>query len=81
MYFTTVGAENYFDKLIFLFNRSKFPFQRKITLLNNFPFQPRELSFFAKGNLLQQQSKKYNLVDRVGGSILKGRRFESHGSH
>ena len=57
MYFTTVGVENYFDKLIFLFNRSKFPFQRKITLINNFPFQLREFSFYTEGNLLQQQSK------------------------
>ena len=49
MYFTTVGAENNFDKLIFLLSHIKFFFQRKITFSQgNFSLLQKEICFRPK---------------------------------
>ena len=62
MYFTIVGAENYFDKLIFLLSKGKFPFQRKIAFSwVNFPLSQKEICFAFT-------DKKSSRIDRAGDS-------------
>ena len=62
MYFTIVGAENYFDKLIFLLSKGKFPFQRKIAFSwVNFPLIQKEICFAFT-------EKKSSWIDRAGES-------------
>ena len=71
MYFTIVGAENYFDKLIFLLSKGKFPFQRKIAFSwVNFPLSQKEICFAFT-------DKKSSRIDRAGESDSVDCAFES----